>query len=97
MEAMKVVKNAAIAIAISIVITVMTGIVPSTPAMLVGASWYGLPASWLIKMVVAPQYSPWKIQYANLIIDIVFWFVIIGVLYLWTCLVPRKSTGKRKK
>ena len=67
-----------------IAITLLTGLMPNTPSMLVGASWYGYPLAWLIRMVVAPEYFPWKVEIAGLIVDIVVWTLIVFVILLVT-------------
>jgi hypothetical protein len=67
----------------SVVITLATGLVSSTPGGLVGASWYGLPVTWIRKLVLAPQYNPWVTDWEGFVIDLVFWFIVIFViLYL---------------
>ncbi|MDE1823289.1 MAG: hypothetical protein KGI00_03075 [Candidatus Micrarchaeota archaeon] len=57
----------------------ITALIPSTPALLVGAAWYGMPISWIVRMVVAPQYNPWRIEYASFILDVLFWFVVAAI------------------
>ncbi|MDE1870515.1 MAG: hypothetical protein KGH71_06095 [Candidatus Micrarchaeota archaeon] len=65
------------------VITLITGLYNSTPSGLVGAAWYGLPVTWIRKLVVAPQYNPWAVDWTGLVIDLVVWIVVVGVvLYL---------------
>ena len=61
-------------------ITLLTGLVPSTPEMLVGATWYGLPVAWLFRLVISPEYFPWRVSFLPLIVDVVFWAVIFGVI-----------------
>lgn len=65
-----------------VIIALLTGLVNSTPGGLVGATWYGWPVSWLYKLVIAPQYNPWKVQWANLVIDMIVWIVIIAIIML---------------
>jgi hypothetical protein len=38
-------------------ITLLSGLVDVTPN-LVGARWYGLPSTWIRRLVIAPQYNP---------------------------------------
>ena len=45
-----------------------------------GAVWYGFPLAWLIRMIVAPQFFPYTVNMGNMILDIVFWAVIIGLI-----------------
>ena len=63
-----------------LVITLLTGSIPNTPAMLVGATHFGYPFAWLIRMVVAPQYFPWKVNPLNLIGDIIVWAITFGAV-----------------
>jgi hypothetical protein len=63
-----------------IVITLLTGLIQNTPTMLVGAIWYGYPLAWLIRMIIAPQYFPWVLEPPQLIVDIIFWTVIVAVV-----------------
>lgn len=61
------------------VITLLTGLVPNTPAMLVGAVHYGYPLPWLLRLVIAPWYNPWRIDLTNFIADIIIWFAIVAI------------------
>jgi hypothetical protein len=63
-----------------VIITLLTGLFPSTPQMLVGAEWYGFPLAWLIRMIVAPEYNPWRVEFLNFIADVVVWSVILFVI-----------------
>lgn len=58
----------------------LTGLIENTPTALVGAVWYGYPLAWLIRRVVAPQYSPWVVEPFQLILDIILWTLIIAVV-----------------
>ena len=62
------------------IITLLTGLFSSTPQMLVGAEWYGFPLAWLIRMIVAPEYNPWRIEFLNFLADVVVWSVILLVI-----------------
>ena len=72
----------AIALVAGLAITLLTGIVKATPRGLLGASWHGFPRAWLIKMVIAPQYFPWKADYPNFVLDVLFWATIAGIILL---------------
>ncbi len=72
-------KSLVLAIVGGALIALLTGLVQSTPPMLVGAIWYGYPLAWLFQMIVAPIYFPWAISVSNLIIDIIFWAIIVGL------------------
>lgn len=61
-------------------LTLLTGLVPNTPPMLVGAVHHGYPLPWLIRLVIAPQYNPWRIELLNFLADIVVWSVIVGIV-----------------
>ncbi len=65
-----------------VVITLLTGLLSNTPTMMVGAVHFGYPLPWLIRLVVAPQYYPWRVNELNFIADCVLWSVITGVLLL---------------
>jgi len=62
-----------------VVITLLTGLVSNTPATWVGAVLYGYPLAWLSRLVLAPEYFPWRIDWANLILDILVWVTIIRI------------------
>ena len=67
------------------VLTALTALIDQTPSNLVGARWYGFPLTWLRRLIVAPQYNPWQVDYTGLIIDISVWFLVaFVVLYLIT-------------
>ena len=63
-----------------VIITILTGLLLYTPHMLVGATHYGYPLPWLIRLVLAPQYFPWRVNIAYLIADIIVWSVIVGII-----------------
>ncbi|WP_455363678.1 hypothetical protein [[Eubacterium] cellulosolvens] len=62
------------------IVTLLTGLVSNTPPMLVGATHYGYPLPWLFRLVIAPQYNPWRIDLLNFFADIVIWFVIVAIV-----------------
>lgn len=63
-----------------VLITLLTGLVRNTPAMLVGAEHYGYPLAWLTRLIIAPEYFPWQVDYVNLVVDFIVWAVIVGVI-----------------
>jgi hypothetical protein len=63
-----------------VLITVLTGLVSSTPPMLVGAMWYGYPLAWLFRLVISPEYFPWRVDVAGLLGDVVVWSVVVAVV-----------------
>jgi len=62
------------------ILTLLTGLFSNTPQMLVGAEHYGFPLAWLIRMIVAPEYNPWRIEFVNFLADVVVWSVILLVI-----------------
>ena len=62
------------------IITLLTGLFSNTPQMLVGAEHYGFPLAWLIRMIVAPEYNPWRIEFVNFLADVIVWSVILLVI-----------------
>lgn len=77
---MKSYKSGIVSVVGGIAVTLITGAISSTPAGLVGATWYGYPTAWLYKLVIAPQYNPWNLNIASLLIDAVFWIAIIAFI-----------------
>jgi len=80
-----------------IAITLVTGLMPNTPGMLAGASWYGYPLAWLIRMVVAPEYFPWKVEGVGLVVDIVVWTLIMLVILLVAMRKPKSPAEAESK
>jgi len=69
-----------LAITGGVIVTLLTGLISNTPPLLVGAVYYGYPFAWLIRLVIAPQYFPWRLNVLNLVGDLVVWAVIIGIV-----------------
>lgn len=65
-----------------VAVTLLTGLVSNTPPMWVGAILYGYPLTWLTRMIVAPEYYPWRMDTANLIVDIIIWTLATAALLL---------------
>lgn len=86
-------KKVLIAVVGGVAITLVTGLMSNTPAMLVGATWYGYPLVWLIRMVVAPEYFPWKVEIVGLLADIVVWTLIVLIILMVAMRKP-KSPAK---
>ena len=87
----------ATAIPIGAGVALLTGLVNSTPKGLVGAVWYGFPRAWLIRLVIAPQYYPWRLDVLGLVIDLVFWCfvaVVIELTVAWLHDYSKHSTVK---
>ena len=62
-----------------VLVTLLTGLISNTPAMLVGAMHYGYPLAWLVRLVLAPEYFPWRVNVPNLVVDLVIWIIIVGM------------------
>lgn len=73
-----------------VIITIVTGLI-NTANRLIGATRYGYPFSWLIRMIIAPQYFPWRIDLTNLILDIVIWSVVVGIIIFLTSYLQSRS------
>jgi hypothetical protein len=58
----------------------LTGLVDVTPRGLVGATWYGYPLTWLRRLIIAPQYYPWRVDWLNLVLDVAFWVAVALVV-----------------
>lgn len=63
-----------------IISTLITGLIVNTPPMLMGASHFGYPFPWLIKLIIHPKYFPWRVNILYLVVDIIIWSLIIGVI-----------------
>jgi len=74
-----------------VILTLLTGLFSNTPPMLVGATHYGYPLAWLVRLVLAPEYFPWQVNVSNLIVDIVIWILIVGIIA--TVLTRGRKTG----
>jgi len=76
------VRVAVAAIVVGALLAVLTGLFSNTPPLLVGAAHYGYPLPWLSRLVIAPQYFPWRVDVARLIVDVVFWSIVVGLVVL---------------
>jgi hypothetical protein len=73
-----------------VVITLLTLFIPIRS--LAGATHYGLPLAWRIRLVLHPKYNPWRINIPYLIDDIVIWSLIVGVVIFF---IRRRWSGAR--
>ncbi|MBU7013574.1 MAG: hypothetical protein HXS52_11350 [Theionarchaea archaeon] len=71
-------KVLAASIVIGVIITLVTGVINTTPSGLVGATWYGWPFAWRIVPVVLNPVSNYDIP--KLVADLVVWIVVALVL-----------------
>jgi hypothetical protein len=72
-------------------VTLATGLVPNTPAQLLGATWYGYPLAWLYRLVLAPEYYPWRLDAMSIVLDALFWILISTLAFF---LVLRNRLGR---
>ena len=84
------VKTLIFAIIGGVAITLLTGLIDHTPAMLVGAVYYGYPFAWLEMLVVAPQYFPWVVRPLRLVLDIVVWAIVVWIMLFVASKVRKK-------
>ncbi|WP_455285633.1 hypothetical protein [[Eubacterium] cellulosolvens] len=59
--------------------TLLTRKLSNTAPTIVGATHYGHPFPWLIRLQIPPQHFPWRIAPLNFLADIAVWSVIVGV------------------
>jgi len=72
-----------------VAITVLTGLLSNMPTPLLGAEHCGYPLPWLFRLILAPGYSPWRVDVVALVVDLVAWTTVIGiVLFAWTKIKP---------
>ena len=72
-----------------VVITLLTGLLSNMPTPLLGAEHYGYPLPWLFRLILAPEYFPWRVDVVALVVDLVAWTIIVGVaLFAWTKIKP---------
>jgi hypothetical protein len=50
--------------------------------MLLGAEHYGYPLAWLFRLVLAPEYFPWRMDAVAFVADVVVWSAIVAALSL---------------
>jgi hypothetical protein len=67
-----------LALAGGTVCTLLTGLYPLRTPM--GATHYGFPLAWLTRLVVAPEYFPWRVNWPELVVDLLVWTVAVLAL-----------------
>jgi hypothetical protein len=71
------------------VISLLTGLLLNMPAPLLSAEHYGYPLPWLFRLILAPEYFPWRVDLAGLLGDVAVWTIVVGVaLFAWTKIKP---------
>ena len=72
-----------------VLITLLTGLLLNMPTPLLGAEHYGYPLPWLFRLVLAPEYFPWRVDLASLLVDVAVWTTVVAVaLIAWTKIKP---------
>jgi hypothetical protein len=61
-------------------IALLTGLISNTPPMLMGATHYGLPFAWLFRLVIAPEYFPWRVDITRLLVDTAVWAAVVAAV-----------------
>jgi hypothetical protein len=77
-------RSLVIVVLCGIAVTILTGLIYLAPPILLGASHYGYPFAWLTRLIIAPEYFPWRVDIVSLVVDVVVWTILIGVaLFVW--------------
>ena len=79
-----------VSVAAGVVLALLTGFINVTPSGLLGATWYGFPRPWLYRLIIAPQYYPWREDWGNLATDIAAWSVLAVALGLSALVLSRR-------
>lgn len=74
-----------------IVITLLTGLIPFRS--LLGATHYGFPLGWLIRLVLAPEFFPWRVSWLGLVVDVFIWGTVVLAALLVYEQARNRSTG----
>lgn len=74
-----------------VLIALATGLFSNTPPMMVGAVHYGYPLPWLTRLIIAPQYFPWLVNYVNLFADVLVWSIVVGIVLLILAMARKSS------
>jgi hypothetical protein len=61
-------------------ITLLTALVSNTLPVLMGATHYGFPVAWLFRLVIAPEFFPWRVDITHLLTDTAAWAAAVAVL-----------------
>jgi hypothetical protein len=75
-------------------VTALTGLISNTPPQLVGAEHYGYPLPWLFRLILAPEYFPWRVDALGLVVDFAAWTIVIAdIVFVWTKIKSRRAQG----
>lgn len=101
---MRTLKSVLICIGGSVAITLVSGLVRTPGASLIGGTGYGLPMAWVTRRVLSPVYTfPYFPNATGIIVDLVLWFIILEILYLAAYSLsrgkpaPKARTTRRKR
>ena len=61
-----------------LLITLVTGLIPTK--ILLGATHYGFPFTWIIRLVLSSDYYPWRLNILGLFGNMVVWIVITTLI-----------------
>jgi len=59
---------------VGLLITLISGVIDTTPPGILGATWHGWPLAWFY-VIVYPG-SPWSIDWVNFGGDMILWFAV---------------------
>lgn len=63
-------------------LTLLTAV--ALPRTRFGATGYGLPVTWLVRRALAPEFSPWRVNWLGFLIDLAVWtatvFAVVSLL-----------------
>jgi hypothetical protein len=74
------------AFGVGLAITLISGLVDTTPSGILGATWHGWPLVW--SYVIVYPGSPWSVNWVNFAGDILLWSVVSFVV-IWSLLILR--------
>jgi hypothetical protein len=63
-----------------VMITLLTGLLSNMPTPLLGAEHYGYPLPWLFRLILAPEYFPWRVDAVALVVDVFVWTIVMGIV-----------------
>lgn len=79
-----------VSVAGGVLLTLLAGLVPLRT--LAGGTHYGFPMAWLIRRVLAPEYSPLWVNWPGLVVDLLVWTALVLVILLLYDRFGRHST-----
>jgi hypothetical protein len=76
------------AFGVALMITLISGVVDTTPPGILGATWNGWPLAWFY-VIVYPG-SPWSIDWVNFAGDVMLWFAVVFAVFCTALLASRQ-------